>query len=190
MIMQSPFTSRSLRQPWLSSAMTTNAGEAAGYKVTPTQHTGRARATQTWRLSAHAPLLAVETAAAGASTRSRVKVQGDRTMRLRHLNPNLALLVSGASNGAYRARLGAATQRTAILGRCHLLLAMLQKRHWHGVPTVVAMLSRTRPTQEGGPVAVYMCNACALCVAPRPYHHDGPCCVQTSAATVASRPSL
>lgn len=68
----------------------------------PKQHMDRAWATQTWRLSAHAPLLAVETAAAGGGTHSRVKVQGDRSMRFRFLNPHLALLVSGASTGAHR----------------------------------------------------------------------------------------
>jgi hypothetical protein len=55
---------------------------------------------RTWQLSAQGPLLAVTGRDNARSTSSSIKVQGDRSMRMRYLNPNSALIVSGAASGA------------------------------------------------------------------------------------------
>ena len=53
-----------------------------------------------WQMSAQGSLLAATGRDNERSTRSQIKVQGDRSLRFRYLNPNLALLVSGAKGGA------------------------------------------------------------------------------------------
>jgi hypothetical protein len=77
-----------------------HAGDIVGYKALPeASEAGVSKATQVWQISAQGTLLAAETRADVSSTTSRVKVQGDRSMRIRYLNPNTVLFVSGAATG-------------------------------------------------------------------------------------------
>ena len=77
----------------------------AGYVVALADD-GPPVARQTWMLTADSQILALEKYDRGAQMQSHVKVQGDRSMRFRVLNPNLALVVSGAADGAPSSHLG------------------------------------------------------------------------------------
>lgn len=56
--------------------------------------------TQQWHVQLPAPILVAQHRDNERSTTAAVKVQGNRSMRMRHLSPNMALFVAGPASSA------------------------------------------------------------------------------------------
>jgi hypothetical protein len=73
------------------------AATTSGYSVGLIGVNGQAPLSKTWSVTIPGEVLALQPRTPSPAT-AHIKVQGDRSMRFRYLNPNMVLIVSGATS--------------------------------------------------------------------------------------------
>ena len=76
------------------------AGILVGYEVW--NEIGSLEGRRSWTLNMHAPIVFAQQVQYPSTHASHVKVQGDRSIRFRYMNPNMGAIVSEGNVGAYR----------------------------------------------------------------------------------------